>query len=522
VSELVSSAANANTSTTVDGRAAVRSRRLSRRARLRELVGIRGKLFTSYMGATLVLVVGLASFGQMQLAEDTAQRADLRQRILSVTYGIQNELLIAEAAHRGFLLTHDERYLDPQRSGPLPRPLDQQLDQLTRLSAAYPMQNRLATRIVRNVRVKLARIDSAVAAVRAGRDPLPTFQAAQGEQLLKAIQADAHLLISEVRALREAESNKADLLARFAKWFIVVGNAIAFCLAAAVTFWIGKAFNEAHVASKNLAAHSRQLEDHAQRLAAQEKVLAERLEQERELRHDLERSNRALARSNADLEQFAYVASHDLRAPLRGIASLSDWLEEDLGTAVTPPVKKHIDTLRGRVGRLDALITGIATYSRAGRREEAIEAVAVADVVRDVVDLAIPPSHARVRIDSPLPVVSAPRTPLQQIFLNLVSNAVKHGAAGSDITIACADDGTHWRFSVSDRGPGIAREYQERIFGLFQRLKSRDEVEGTGIGLALVKKLVERYGGRVWVESAPGEGATFSFTWPKSLARDLA
>jgi signal transduction histidine kinase len=521
VNELAGSAGNASASTVADARTAVPARRLSRRARLGTLVGIRGKLFTSYMGATLVLVVGLASFGQMQLAEDTAHRADVRQRILGVTYQIQNELLVAEAAHRGFLLTHDERFIDAQRSGPLPRPLEQRLDQLTRLSAAYPIQNRLATRIVRNVRLKLARIDDAIAAVRAGRDPLPVFQAAQGEQLIKTIQADANLLIAEVRSLREAESNKADLLARFAKWFIVVGNAIAFFLAAAVTFWIGKAFTEAHVASKNLAAHSRQLEDHAQRLAAQEQVLAERLQQERELRQDLERSNRALARSNADLEQFAYVASHDLRAPLRGIASLSDWLEEDLAAAVTPPVKKHIDTLRGRVGRLDALITGIATYSRAGRREETIEAVAVADIVRDVVDLTVPPGEVRVRIGSPLPVVSAPRTPLQQIFLNLVSNAFKHGATGGDITIASADEGAHWRFSVSDSGPGIAREYQERIFGLFQRLKSRDEVEGTGIGLALVKKLVERYGGRVWVESAPGEGATFSFTWPKSLAGEL-
>jgi signal transduction histidine kinase len=494
-----------------------------RRARLRSLVGIRGKLLTSYMGATLVLAVGLASFGQMQLAEDTAERAEFRRRILSVTFAVQNEVLLAEAAQRGFLLTRDERYLDPLRSGPLPQPLERKLDELTRLAAVYPIQTRLATRIARNVRLKLAEIDNTVSAVRAGRDPMPIFERSHGAELTDAIRADASLLVSEVGALRDAENRKADLLARFAKWFIVVGNAIAFVLAAAVTFWIGKAFNEAHVAGKNLAEHSRKLEDHAQRLAEQERVLADSLEHERELRHDLERSNRALARSNADLEQFAYVASHDLRAPLRGIASLSDWLEEDLGDAVTPPVKRHIDTLRGRVGRLDALITGIATYSRAGRREETIESVSVGAIVRDVVDLAVPASDVQVRVTPQLPVVSAPRTPLQQIFLNLVSNAVNHGAAnGGEIEIDCADDGDHWRFSVRDHGSGVPAGYQDRIFGLFQRLKSRDEVEGTGIGLALVKKLVERYGGRVWVESAPGQGATFSFTWPKSPIKDIA
>jgi signal transduction histidine kinase len=495
----------------------VRRRRRSRAARLRALVGIRGKLFTSYMGATLVLLVGLASFGQMQLAEDTAQRADFRRQILGVALEIQNAILNADSAQRGFLLTRDERYLDEQ-SGPLLPPLEHQLDELTRLAAQYPIQADLATRIARNTRLKLAEIDNTVTAARAGRDPMLIFDRAHGEELTNAIRADASVLIAEVTALREAETQKADLLARFAKWFIVIGNAIAFLLTAAVTFWIGKAFHEAQLASVNLAEHSRQLEEHTRRLATQEHTLADRLEQERELRHDLERSNRALARSNADLEQFAYVASHDLRAPLRGIASLSDWLEEDLGEAVTPPAKKHIDTLRGRVSRLDALISGIATYSRAGRREEVIETVSVAEVVRDVIDLAVPAEKISLRVSPQLPIVVAPRTPLQQVFLNLVSNAVKHGAAnGGEIAIDCAEDGPLWRFSVSDDGPGIACDYQERIFGLFQRLKSRDEVEGTGIGLALVKKLVERYGGRVWVTSAPGQGATFTFTWPKTI-----
>ncbi|HEX2679427.1 MAG TPA: CHASE3 domain-containing protein, partial [Polyangiales bacterium] len=377
---------------------------------LRALVGIRGKLLASYLSATLVLLVGLTSFGQMQLAEDTAERADARRQMLRVTLEIQNAILNAETAQRGFLLTRDERYLDAQ-AGPLPPPLEHQLDELQRLAAHYPIQARLVNQIARNVRLKLAEIDNTVTAVRKGLDPMPVFQRAHGEELTDAIRADAGTLISEVRAIRDAENEQAELLARFAKWFIVVGNAIAFVLAAAVTFWIGKAFAEAHVASRHLAEYSKQLEEHANRLAEQEALLAERLAQERELSHHLERSNRALARSNADLEQFAYVASHDLRAPLRGIASLSDWLQEDLGEAVTPPVQKHLETLRGRVGRLDALISGIATYSRAGQRNETIETLDVAHIVRDVVDLAVPVGTLQLRVSPVPPMISAPRIP---------------------------------------------------------------------------------------------------------------
>jgi signal transduction histidine kinase len=514
---------NASTAVPTEAIADTRTSPPKRVARgLRTLVGIRGKLLASYMSATLVLLVGLTSFGQMQLAEETAQRAESRQQIMRVTLEIQNTILDAETAQRGFLLTRDERYLDAQ-AGPLPPPLEHQLDALMQLAASYPIQARLARQIARNVRLKLAEIDNTVTAARKGLDPLPVFERGHGEELSAAIRSDAATLVSEVRAIRDAENRKADLLSRFAKWFIVFGNAIAFVLAAAVTFWIGKAFAEAHSASANLAQHSKQLEEHTRRLAAQEQLLAQRLAQERELSYNLERSNRALARSNADLEQFAYVASHDLRAPLRGIASLSDWLEEDLGGAVTVPVRRHLDTLRGRVGRLDALISGIATYSRAGQRAETIETLDVAHVIQDVFDLAVPAGGVQLRVSPLPPIILAPRTPFQQIVLNLLSNAVKHGAGeGATIWIGCGDEGEMWHFSVRDYGPGIAREYHEKIFGLFHRLKSRDHVEGTGIGLALVKKLVERYGGRVWVESAPGMGATFTFSWPKRMTHDSA
>ena len=229
-----------------------------------------------------------------------------------------------------------------------------------------------------------------------------------------------------------------------------------------------------------------------------------------------ERLIRDLEASNRELDQFAYVASHDLKAPLRGIANLSEWLEEDLGGRLEGDSRQHMDLLRGRVHRMEGLIDGILQYSRAGRVREAAEAVDTDALVAEVVDLLAPPPEVEVRVMEGMPTVTAERLPLQQVFMNLIGNAVKYGAPeGGRITVSAAgDEGGGWVFSVADDGPGIAPAYHDRIFGIFQTLQPRDRVEGTGIGLSLVKKIVESRGGRVWVQSAEGAGATFQFHWP--------
>ncbi|HYW10713.1 MAG TPA: PAS domain S-box protein [Longimicrobium sp.] len=235
-----------------------------------------------------------------------------------------------------------------------------------------------------------------------------------------------------------------------------------------------------------------------------------RAEEERErLIRDLEASNRAL-------DQFAYVASHDLKAPLRGIANLSEWMEEDLGARLDGDARKHMDLLRGRVHRMEGLIHGILQYSRAGRVREAAEPVDTGALLAEVVDLLAPPAGIEIRVMEGMPTVLAERLPLQQVFMNLVGNAVKYGAAEHPRITVRADAGKAdgWVFAVSDNGPGIAPAYHDRIFGIFQTLQARDAVEGTGIGLSLVRKIVESRGGRVWVESAEGAGATFRFHWP--------
>lgn len=228
----------------------------------------------------------------------------------------------------------------------------------------------------------------------------------------------------------------------------------------------------------------------------------------------------ALERSNRDLDQFAYVASHDLKAPLRGISNLSSWIEEDLAPVMTPEVREQLALLRGRVQRMEALIDGVLQYARAGRVRGTPEPLDTAALVREAVELLAPPPGARVEVADGMPGVVAERVPLQQLFLNLVGNALKYAARPDPVVrVGATAEAPGWyRFSVADNGPGIAPQYHERVFGIFQTLQSRDRVEGTGIGLSIVKKIVEGQGGRVWVESAEGAGATFHFTWPATPA----
>jgi light-regulated signal transduction histidine kinase (bacteriophytochrome) len=228
---------------------------------------------------------------------------------------------------------------------------------------------------------------------------------------------------------------------------------------------------------------------------------------------------RELEKTNQELNDFAYITSHDLKAPLRGIATLANWLLTDYADKLGEQGRKQLNLLTSRVDRMRKLIDGILQYSRIGRVKEEKVVVNLTELVSEVIDTMAPPENITVTVGSELPTIECERTRITQVFQNLISNAVKYmDKPQGRVKVGCVEENGSWRFSVADNGPGIEEKYFEKIFQVFQTLSPRDEVESTGIGLSLVKKIVEMYNGRVWVESQPGKGSTFFFTLPKQEA----
>lgn len=232
----------------------------------------------------------------------------------------------------------------------------------------------------------------------------------------------------------------------------------------------------------------------------------------------LARQTRDLERSNAELEEFAYVASHDLRTPLRSIETLAEWIEEELPQPLPEKAGEHLGELRRRVRRMEVLTDDLLAYSRAGRGQEQTGTVDTAAMVHDVVFLLDPPEGFQVRAEGVLPRFETARAPLELTLRNLIGNAIKHHDRGNGrVTVSASDAGDFWKFEVRDDGPGIPAGERERIFRMFHKLESRDQVEGSGMGLALVKKIVEGLGGEIGLHPGPGRGTVFFFKWPKRI-----
>lgn len=225
-----------------------------------------------------------------------------------------------------------------------------------------------------------------------------------------------------------------------------------------------------------------------------------------------------LRRSNQELDQFAYVASHDLKAPLRALDNLSQWIVEDVGDQLPESSRAHLEKMRARVHRMEALLEDLLAYSRVGRHPGMVESLSTRELVEQLVELVSPPEGFRVEVATELPEVKSFRAPLELVFRNLIANAIRHhDREDGRIEISSRIERDRVRFTVRDDGPGIDPVYHEKIFQMFQSLRPRDDHDSSGMGLALVKKIVESLGGTIEVESEPGEGATFSFTWPLEI-----
>jgi signal transduction histidine kinase/CheY-like chemotaxis protein len=245
-----------------------------------------------------------------------------------------------------------------------------------------------------------------------------------------------------------------------------------------------------------------------------ETLLAQQRDKLLKANEALLRTTALLEKRNQELDEFAYIVSHDLKAPLRAVRNLSEWIEEDLEGKLDQDTQKQMDLLRQRVGHMERLINAVLQYSRAGRGAAPIETVSIKTLLKSIItSLEVPPKFT-IEIPDILPQIQTQVVLLEQVFTNLITNGIKHHHRSDGIIkITAVNLGNSYEFAVSDNGPGIALQDQEKIFQIFQTLQPTESQESTGIGLAIVKKIVEQLGGTLRVESELGQGTTFYFTW---------
>jgi signal transduction histidine kinase len=225
-----------------------------------------------------------------------------------------------------------------------------------------------------------------------------------------------------------------------------------------------------------------------------------------------------LEKANKELDQFAYVVSHDLKAPLRAIASLADWIEEDTKDKISEDSRSNLSMLKGRVLRMEALIHGILSYAKAGKIKCESKVIDLNYLLNEIIDSLNPPSFFQIQIQENLPSIETEQTKLFQVFSNLISNAIKYNdKVVGNVKVSFYEKEGICQFSVEDNGPGIEKEYHSRVFMIFQTLSARDEFESTGIGLSIVKKIVEEQGGKIWIESEKNKFTRFNFSWPSKV-----
>jgi signal transduction histidine kinase len=219
---------------------------------------------------------------------------------------------------------------------------------------------------------------------------------------------------------------------------------------------------------------------------------------------------------NTELKDFASIISHDLKAPLRGIKTLANWILEDCKDKFDEKANEQMNLLLSRVERMYNLIDGVLQYSRVGRVNEGQVTVDLDKFIRELIDMVDPPENIEVTVENTLPAFQCQESHMMQLFQNLIVNAIKYmDKPQGKIRIGVLEEDGFWKFSVSDNGPGIEEKHFDRIFKMFQALSVKEDFEGTGVGLTVAKKIVDLYGGKIWVESTIGQGSTFFFTIPK-------
>lgn len=478
----------------------------------------------------VLLLTAAASFWSIRGLSVQTRNVEHTYQVLQEVESVTAALKDAQAGTRGYLLTGDTLYL---------RPYSMASDQLP------TSLKRLEALTVDNS-VQRARLDSLQGLVEQEFKilrPLTEIQKSMSQSSMQTLLDTDRQTLRQVRVLytRIKQSELALLAQRsalqevFAKAtpIVVLVSAV---LAIVIVVWLVMKIMQELADNHRLQAELAQVNAEVSHRIAQIRALAEQIVQGdytvritdtaednlgglaaslNRMTQTLDASFSALEKRNRELDQFAYVASHDLKAPLRGVTTIVKWIEDELAAELSPQLRTYLDQMKGRLSRLEDLINGLLAYARVGRTAQTREVVDVRQLLHEVGDLVVPPDF-QLQIGPGMPTFDTDRLGLQQVFTNLLSNAVKYHQRGAGhLDVTCRDAGDFYEFRVQDDGPGIAPEYHQKIFLLFQTLRDRNTAESTGIGLSIVQKIISEQQGTIRVESAVGQGAGFIFTWPK-------
>ena len=508
--------------------------RWRRHLRLRQLLG---RLFlVSGLVVSATAVAGYLSFQNM-----SDERRALLSRIDPANLLVSQLLasyLDEETAVRGYALSQQGIFLQPYLSGQDQiASTDKQLTAL--LPPGSPTGRLLATFHQRATRWQSSFAVPSVAAINAHNYKFDdTAELNRGKTLFDGVRRSFTALQHELRVERTGAQNRlasaTDLLATFMIVALVVillnGVTIWIALRRIVLRPVAEVAEDARlVASGNLEHEVRptgpkEVVDLAGDIEAMRVRIFSEMSSSQEARDQLAELNEELSRSNEDLEQFAYVASHDLQEPLRKVASFCQLLEQRYGDQLDERGEQYIAFAVDGAKRMQVLINDLLAFSRIGRSTESFQEVALADCVemakRNLAG-AIEASEGQVDVDGPLPVVMGDRGLLAALMQNLIGNALKfHGDEPPLVTVSARVEDEQWIVSVEDNGIGIESRFAERIFVIFQRLHGRDAYSGTGIGLAMCRKIVEFHGGRIWLDTEHTPGTRFYFSLPQITSQE--
>ncbi|MFJ8864476.1 ATP-binding protein [Streptomyces sp. NPDC102473] len=487
--------------------------------------------------AGFVLVVcGCLVVGGLVLSRISDRTTDLVDRIQparSASFQLQNSLLDQETGVRGFALTGDTTFLEPYEAGR--RAERERQARVRALIGNEQPYARDLDRIEAAARQwRTLRAEPLIAAVRAsgptGASSAPILRSKTEFDALRVLYnaQQSHLDDARDRAradLDDARTTRDRVLIALVICFVltivsiglllhrVVGRPLAELTAASDRVRSGSFGNSIEVAGpSDVRAVAAAAEDMRRRLVAE---LAD--SQDRETL--LAEQTAELRRSNSELEQFAYVASHDLQEPLRKVASFCQLLEKRYSKELDDRGRQYIDFAVDGAKRMQVLINDLLTFSRVGRVQQSwkpVDLESSLDRALSNLTLAVEESGATVVREDALPELLGDATSLTMVWQNLIGNAIKFRRTDEPcrITVGCVREGEDWHLTVADNGIGIAPEFADKVFIIFQRLHARDEYEGTGIGLSLCRKIIEFHGGRIWLDPEPAEGTMFHFTLP--------